>query len=297
MSAQLDIRLKKVNKIYHEGEYVSGVVVIDSKGEVKHEGIALSIEGNVSMQLSAKNVGIFEAFYSSVKPIQLIHCVLEIAKPGRLPSGRTEIPFEFPLKPKSNKCLYETYHGVFINIQYLIRCEMKRSLLNKDLQKVVEFILEYKEQNEKAIIKPVDFSITPESLQNVKDRSKIPSFLLKGKLYSSVCCITKPFTGEICVEKCDAAIRSIELQLVRVETCGCAEGYSRDATEIQNIQIGEGDVCRRIVIPVYMIFPRLFACPTLITSNFKIEFEVNIVVVFEDDHLITENFPIKLTRF
>ncbi|XP_076325723.1 vacuolar protein sorting-associated protein 26C isoform X4 [Tachypleus tridentatus] len=270
MSAQLDIRLKKVNKIYHEGEYVSGVVVIDSKGEVKHEGIALSIEGNVSMQLSAKNVGIFEAFYSSVKPIQLIHCILEIAKPGRLPSGRTEIPFEFPLKPKSNKCLYETYHGVFINIQ---------------------------EQNEKAIIKPVDFSITPESLQNVKDRSKIPSFLLKGKLDSSVCCITKPFTGEICVEKCDAAIRSIELQLVRVETCGCAEGYSRDATEIQNIQIGEGDVCRRIVIPVYMIFPRLFACPTLITSNFKIEFEVNIVVVFEDDHLITENFPIKLTRF
>lgn len=68
-------------------------------------------------------------------------------------------------------------------------------------------------------------------------------------------------------------------------------------TEIQNIQIGEGDVPRQIAIPIYMIFPRLFTCPTLLTTNFKIEFEVNLVVVFEDDRLITENFPIKLTRF
>ena len=33
------------------------------------------------------------------------------------PSGKTEIPFEIPLKPKGNKTLYETYHGVFVNIQ------------------------------------------------------------------------------------------------------------------------------------------------------------------------------------
>ena len=42
---------------------------------------------------------------------------LDIAKPGRLPSGKTEIPFEVPLKPKAGKTLYETYHGVFVNIQ------------------------------------------------------------------------------------------------------------------------------------------------------------------------------------
>lgn len=83
-------------------------------------------------------------------------------------------------------------------------------------------------------------------------------------------------------------IKSVDLQLVRVETCGCAEGYARDgeldplvdflsssflfliATEIQNIQIGDGDICRGISIPIYMVFPRLFSCPTLVTSNFKI---------------------------
>lgn len=51
---------------------------------------------------------------------------------------------------------------------------------------------------------------------------------------------------------------------------GCAEGYSRDATEIQNIQIADGDVCRGLPIPIHMVFPRLFTCPTLETTNFKI---------------------------
>ncbi|NXB85363.1 DSCR3 protein, partial [Vidua chalybeata] len=77
---------------------------------------------------------------------------------------------------------------------------------------------------------------------------------------------------------------------------GCAEGYARDATEIQNIQIADGDVCRGLPIPIHMVFPRLFTCPTLETTNFKVEFEVTIVVLLHDDHLITENFPLKLCR-
>lgn len=109
------------------------------------------------------------------------------------------------------------------------------------------------------------------------------------------------------------------MQLVRVETCGCAEGFAREGnvlliwykynyfkylllifnerlliaiminffnfyemcvnywishhiadTEIQNIQIVEGDINNDLKIPIYMIFPRLFSCPSLITTNFKI---------------------------
>ena len=83
---------------------------------------------------------------------------------------------------------------------------------------------------------------------------------------------------------------------MRVETCGCADGYARDPTEIQNIQIAEGDVCRGMEIPIYMVFPRLFTCPTVASSNFKVEFEINVVVLLADGYLITENFPIKLVR-
>lgn len=293
--AHLDIKLKKASKVYKEGDVVKGAVVVTSKGDLSHQGVTLTMEGSVTLQLSAKSVGVFEAFYNSLKPIQLLSYSIDLAKPGKFPNGTTEVPFEMPLRAKAGKKLYETYHGVFVNIMYTLKADMKRSLLNKDLQKVSEFIVEYAD-GEKAEEKSVDFTITPESLENVKDRVNIPNFLVKGKIGSVNCCITKPFSGELTVEHCAATIRSIELQLVRVETCGCAEGYARDPTEIQNIQIADGDVCRGVPIPIYMVFPRLFTCPTLSTSNFKVEFEVNIVIIFKDDHLVTENFPIKLTR-
>lgn len=295
--ATLDIKFKRPSKIYKEGDTVKGSVSVTTKDAINHNGITLTMEGMVNLQLSAKSVGMFEAFYNSLKPIQLVSYSVEIAKAGKIPSGTTDISFEFPLKPKMGKKIYETYHGVFVNTMYTLKCDMKRSLLNRDLQKVSEFILEYGNEADKAIEKEVEFNISPHSLANVKDKkSNVPDFLVSGVIDSVNCCITKPFTGELVVERCSAPIRSIELQLVRVETCGCAEGYARDPTEIQNIQIVDGDVCRGAAVPIFMIFPRLFTCPTLSTSNFKVEFEVNIVIVFQDDHLVTENFPIVLTR-
>uniref|UniRef100_A0A8C9RPR4 Vacuolar protein sorting-associated protein 26C n=1 Tax=Scleropages formosus TaxID=113540 RepID=A0A8C9RPR4_SCLFO len=272
------------------------VVVISSKEAVQHQGISLTMEGLVNLQLSSKSVGVFEAFYNSVKPIQLITSNIEVVKPGKVPGGKTEIPFEFPLHAKGNKVLYETYHGVFVNIQYTLRCDMKRSLLAKDLSKTCEFMVHCQPQKGRLQPSPVDFSITPETLQNIRERVSLPKFLIRGHLDATSCVITQPLTGELVVENSEVPIKSIELQLVRVETCGCAEGYARDATEIQNIQIAEGDVCHGLPIPIYMIFPRLFTCPTLETTNFKIEFEVNVVIVLQDDHLITENFPLKLCR-
>lgn len=41
--------------------------MIENKAQSKHEGIYLSIDANVNMQLSSKNVGIFEAFHNLAK--------------------------------------------------------------------------------------------------------------------------------------------------------------------------------------------------------------------------------------
>jgi len=46
---------------------VSGVVVIQSRGELGHNGLTLTVDGSVNLQLSAKSVGMFEAFYNSLK--------------------------------------------------------------------------------------------------------------------------------------------------------------------------------------------------------------------------------------
>ena len=120
-------------------------MVVSSKGRRAHNGIKLFLEGNVALQLSAKSVGLFEAFYNSVKPIQLLNYAIDIAKPGKFEDGDTEIPFEFKLESLTGQQpLYETYHGVFVNIQYMIKVDMPRPLLAKNLTKTVEFIVEVK---------------------------------------------------------------------------------------------------------------------------------------------------------
>lgn len=39
---------------------------------------------------------------------------------------------------------YETYHGVFVNINYVVKCELKRSFLAKSIQKSQQFVVQYK---------------------------------------------------------------------------------------------------------------------------------------------------------
>nr|CAB3267631.1 Down syndrome critical region protein 3 homolog [Phallusia mammillata] len=295
--ATIDIKLDRHTKIYHETETVRGVIVVTSKNSLVHQGISLTCDGVVALTLSAKNVGRIEALYNSVKPVYMFSYATEAEKSGKLPPGKTEIPFEFVLKSKgSNKHLFETYHGVYITVQYTIKCVMKRPLLSKDLNAENEFLVELK-SGAKSSVKQVPFTINRTSVQNVNTKANIPRFSIRGKLDSSQCCILRPFTGEFVVEHSETAIQSVELQLLRVETVGSVEGFAREVSTIQNIEIGSGDICRGLTVPIYMIFPRLFSCPTLDTTNFKIEFEVNIVVVFEDDSLVMENFPITITRF
>ena len=57
---------------------------------------------------------------------------------------------------------------------------------------------------------------------------------------------------------------------MRVESCSYMETDAREATEIQNIQIADGNVVRDLAISIYMIFPRLFTCATTQTKEFKV---------------------------
>lgn len=293
MSSALSIRLKKTSKVYYEGEVISGLVIVESSTEVKHEGLALHMEGSVNLQQSTKNIGILDAFTNSIKPIQLVNTTIELLPAGKIPAGIVEIPFEMPLRTSPG--LLETYHGVFINVMYVFKCHMKRSFLNKPLNTSCQFFVQHRQQAP-ITAKPVQCEISPQSIGGRNPGAVLPDFLVRAHLDSTVCSLDRPFTGQICVERCAVPIKCIELQLVRVETCGCPEGFSRDATEIQSIQVGDGDVSRGLWLPLYMVLPRLFVCPTTTTANFKIEFELNIAVLFEDDHLITENFPILLVR-
>jgi len=297
----LDIKLNRIDKIYKPGEKVSGAVVVQSQGPMKHNGIKLVVEGSAALQLSARSIGLFEAFYSSLKPVQILNLEIDVSPGGKIPNGVTEFPFEFTLKKRDD--LFETYHGVYVNIQYGITCDISRSMLaGKNLKKTREFYVEIPSEGEvrsnESKSKPFNFKISPESLKNVKvaSKRKIPEFLFEGHLDHTTCSVSEPFSGELRIQKCAVDIKSIELQLVRVESCTYMEGEAREATEIQNIQIAEGNVVRGLSIPIHMVFPRLFTSSTITTKQFKVEFEVNLIILFADNHMVTENFPIKLYR-
>ncbi len=68
------------------------------------QGISLDIEGLFSLQLSAKSTGLFESFYSSLKPILMIKELKDIAGEGRITDRELndkhekKFPFHFTLK-------------------------------------------------------------------------------------------------------------------------------------------------------------------------------------------------------
>jgi hypothetical protein len=159
---------------------------------------------------------------------------------------------------------------------------------------------------------PKPFMISPANLEGARLKSSIPNFKVSGTLHRQSCFVNLPFTGDVVIEASEADITSVELQLVRVESIsrslgggsvsassgGGSEGgdFARECTEVESIQIGAGDVTRGVVIPIYMIFPRIYTTPTLTTAQFKVEFEVNLIIIFADGYQVTENFPITLHR-
>jgi len=297
----LDIVLNRIDRIYTPGDKVSGNLIIQSKGGFAHSGITIQMTGVVTLQLSAKSVGLFEAFYNSLKPITMVDYSLVIEKGGKIEDDResgkpTEFPFEFELKPLEGQELYETYHGVYVNVTYILKAELVRKFIGKNLVRTLEFIVELP-SGPKVEYKAETFTISPESLEVSSKRLKgLPEFEITGNISGTKCCITDPFEGSLVLKNCAEPIKCIELQLVRVETCGCADGFAKEATEIQNIQIGDGDLPHGLEIPIYMIFPRLFTCPTVIARTFKVDFEVNIVLMFPDGRLVTKKFPLTLVR-
>ncbi|TMW63179.1 hypothetical protein Poli38472_002120 [Pythium oligandrum] len=295
--SSLDIKLNRVDRIFRPHELLQGQVLISSPKGFAHQGISMKVEGSARLQLSAKSTGLFESFYNTVTPMDLVYFHIPVAPAGKVPLGISKFPFEFELTGIDGQQLFETYHGVYVSVKYEITCSCVRGLMKSTLQKTLEFIVEVPLQ-EPLHDAPEEFNITPNSLENVRRKhlSTVPTFQVSGRIHRTNCPVNLPFTGEIVIEHASAPIKSIELQLIRVESVAHSEGVARDATEIQNVQIGWGDVCREMSIPIYMIFPRLFTCPTMLTPRFKVEFETNVVVLFEDGNMITENFPITLYR-
>jgi hypothetical protein len=276
---------------------VEGSVIVKASKGMSHQGVKMTIDGAVLTNNSNTGIGIIDALGAGQRSVSILKEDLIISTPGNFPSGVTEIPFQFILAPQGSQPLLESYHGVYVNIVYIVQVVCERGMFSKTLTRDIEFIVEI------PLKKPLEaksgeFEIKPELLENSSNMniSEFPRFRITGRIHRYNCPISLPFTGEVVVDASDVAVRTMELQLVRIETLSLDSVNLREATEVQILQIVDGDVPRNVAIPMYLVFPRLYSCPTIVSSAFNVEFEINLIITFVNGFTVTENFPIKLYR-
>lgn len=300
---EVQVVLDRVGAVYKAGEVVSGVVVVHNPSSSTHSGIHLNVEGTVGIYPSVRGFASFEPLQNAVKPVTMLSINLCLSPKGeKLPAGSVELPFQFTLASQNPKApLQETYQGVYVSSLYSASATVSHFVgkTTSDTQTLYVIVPGQGYPNTQQIAEDhgVPFRLSQENIRTRKiNGDRIPKFLVEGKFDRFYNDIDIPLAGWINVRHCEVRITSLELQFIRVEAAATADGVAREATEIQNIQIGDGDVMRGMDIPIYMFFPRWYTSPNLKLSNMKAEFEVNIVITLEDQNQITQNTPIRLYR-
>ena len=82
--SSVDIIFDRHDRLYKPGENVTGHVVVNARKPFEYNAFTFIVDGSVNMQLSAKSVGLFEAFYSPSKPMQVMSHSLNLKPPSKL---------------------------------------------------------------------------------------------------------------------------------------------------------------------------------------------------------------------
>ena len=102
------------------------------------------------------------------------------------PNGKTELPFEIPLKPKGSKPLYETYHGVFVNIQVFPQLTNYFVIMFTEVTVIISGSL--KEPPTNRLAQLVERRTTMQEVVGSKlNRTKNQGLKINGKIMLAVC--------------------------------------------------------------------------------------------------------------
>ena len=101
----------------------------------------LSFDGLLSTQ---KNVAMVDTFSpvvtTSGKPTVIIESKQKLLPAGKLNVGKTELPFKVDLKAGVGQEFLETYHGIHVVVSYVFKAELRRSMLQQNIQSTEEVL-------------------------------------------------------------------------------------------------------------------------------------------------------------
>jgi hypothetical protein len=113
----LELRLSRPDRTYRLGEMVVGVVSWAASSPTAVSSVTLHASGVVKPTLDPRSVGIFEALYSSLKPIDIMSATIDMVTPAAgsavgavaatLPR-EVALPFAFPVEASPGGTLTET---------------------------------------------------------------------------------------------------------------------------------------------------------------------------------------------
>lgn len=297
---ELSLGLGSLNKVYYAGDLIQGSVLVINKSKF-----------DIRYQLSVKVLGYYTFYNTKENPpkrkiLTFYKKNFPILKDGYSSiGGNNQVRFKFPLTSESCQegysFMYESYKGAKVTLQYEIYADAtatdKQFNSNKKLIIVMVPGQGISPEFGRKMVR-YHFLLDPSKVENIKiDQNAMPKFQIECFLENINCCIDKPFNGFCIIKECSTDIKSIELQFLRNEKILNPEFQGiTETSEIQNLQIGDGDVVRNLEIPVFMIFPRHFCCANLETKEVSISFEMNLIIVLVNGVIIMENYPVNLWR-
>lgn len=298
-----EIVLERTSRTYNQGEDIKGFLQIENgPNGVSFTSIQIILEGFIKGQVSMKSVGALDEILPQVPPMIICRQSQTLAERGTFSSSKQVFAFLLKVIPQEGHSLLETYTGVYISIQY----EIKALITSQENKNKISVPVPIKVMIHVPGLGLIDgmqrsqqsqpFTITPSSLANPNKILTLPEFRIEGELQSTIFELDREFNGWVVVIESNRQIKSIDLQLIRIESIFSGDTGFKEPTEVQSLQIADGDVRKGAKVPLYMLFPRQFTCPTTFYKKFKVEFEVNLSVLFIDGHQLTKNFPIYLIR-
>ncbi|CAD8052912.1 unnamed protein product [Paramecium sonneborni] len=303
----LQIKFDKANNTFKPGDFVSGQVSLiftdlqQKRLEIKQ--FIWKSEGTIISQNKETHKDL-ERMSSQLHPVLLHQLDGKLTTDNYILQEKNSFPFKYQLTPYQDRKILETYVGVYIAIQYSIEAELTLANGLKVTSIIPYFVYVPGQGNDR--IKQTEkyprvehFLITPDKLlgnSSTMNKTQSAKFRINGQIDTTICLFQEDFHGYIIIQECDSEIRTIDIQFIRVEKLENNLGKISEATEIQLIQIVEGNATRGLELPFHMIFPKYFSCPNFQFREFSVDFEVNLVMILYDGFKVTLNFPLNIIR-
>ena len=297
----ITLSLDSLNKVYYAGDYIQGSVLIINKSKTTMKfDLYIKVSGFYTFRNTKENPPKTQGQQFYKKSFKAL------AEQYSTIGANNNFRFKFPLTSdgcdQNYSSLFESYHGVAVSLIYEIQAQAV--IVGKDYESKKSRILVLvpgQGINSKFGRKRVSyqFTLNPKKIESNKltDQNMMPKFEIDCFLENINCCVDKPFNGFCNIKECSTQIKSIELQFLRNEKILFKDfSGTSEVSEIQNLQIGDGDVVRNLEIPVFMTFPRGFCCANLENKDVCISFEMNLIIVLVNGVVIMENYPVNLWR-